>query len=559
MKKSIFFLSMVLVFHCAATIAQNSNNFEIAKNLEIYTTLYKELNTNYVDDIKPGELMEAGIDAMLKTLDPYTVFIPEAEVEDFRFMTTGQYGGIGALIHKQGDYVVIAEPYEGNPAQKSGLLAGDRITKVDGKDVTGYSTTDVSAILKGQPGTSVIVTVERESESIEKTIIRENVKIDNIPYYAMLDEGTGYIKLSGFTQDAGQDVKKAFTGLKENNAMTGLILDLRGNGGGLLNEAVSITNLFVDKGRLVVSTKGKLANKNKSYKTTLPALDQEIPLVILVDTSSASASEIVAGAVQDLDRGIIIGQNTYGKGLVQNVIPLSYNTQMKVTVAKYYIPSGRCIQAIDYTHKDENGKTEKTPDSLFTAFKTLNGRTVYDGGGIEPDIEIDAESLSEISYALLTEFVIFDYATRFAKEHPAIDPPGEFHISDDIFADFLAYASERDYDYVPVSELALREMKAAAEEEGYYASLESEFKALEQSIAALKLKDIEKHNIEIRKLLKLEIISRYYFQKGKIISSLSDDPVIIKAREVLDDQMAYLAIIGGSTGPDDPEKTDKQP
>lgn len=546
MKRITLLIAVLWLVLVNGTSAQNSNNFEIAKNIDIYTTLYKELNTNYVDEIKPGELMEAGIDAMLKTLDPYTVFIPESEVEDFKFMTTGQYGGIGALIHKQGDYVVVSEPYEGNPAQKSGLIAGDKILEVDGKSVVGYSTSDVSTILKGQPGTSVSMVVDREGQQLEKELIRENVKIDNIPYSALFENGIGYIKLTGFTQNAGQDVKKALMDLKEGNEMKGLILDLRGNGGGLLNEAVSITNLFVDKDQLVVSTKGKLPNKNKSYKTSMPAVDPELPLIVLVDTASASASEIVAGAIQDLDRGIIIGQRTYGKGLVQNVIPLTYNTQMKITVAKYYIPSGRCIQAIDYAHRDENGNLEKTPDSLYTAFKTHNGRTVYDQGGIEPDITVDPDLLSEISYTLLTEFIIFDYATRFARQNPSIAPPDQFNISDDIYSDFLEFVAGRDYEYVTVSELALKEMKTAAIEEGYYSSLEPEFSEMEKGIAALKSKDIEKHEKEIKNLLKLEIVSRYYYQKGKIISSLSDDPVVQKARSVLDDQSAYFAIINGT-------------
>ncbi|MCD4663739.1 MAG: S41 family peptidase, partial [Bacteroidales bacterium] len=363
---SRFFL-VLLVLNSVILIGQNSNNFEISKNLDIYTTLFKKLNTNYVDDISAGELIKTGIDAMLESLDPYTVYIPESEVEDYKFITTGQYGGIGALIQKQGDYIVIAEPYEDKPAHTAGLKAGDKILEIEGKSTEGKSTSDVSAILKGQPGSSVNVLISRDGidDPFEMELARENIKIDNIPYYGMLNNRVGYIKLTGFTQKAGKEVKDAFIDLRDNNDLKGIILDLRGNGGGLLQEAVNITNIFVDKGEVVVSTKGKLPNKNNTYRTMNVAVDKEIPLVVLVDNSSASASEIVGGAIQDLDRGVIIGQRTFGKGLVQNVMPLSYNSQAKITVAKYYIPSGRCIQAIDYSHKDKNGDSKRIPDSLI--------------------------------------------------------------------------------------------------------------------------------------------------------------------------------------------------
>ena len=455
---------LLLVLQSVLVVGQNSNNFEISKNLDIYTTLFKELNTNYVDDISSGELIEASIDAMLGSLDPYTIYIPESEVEDFRFITTGQYGGIGSLIHKQGDYVVVTEPYEGKPAQKAGLRAGDKILEIDGKSAKGKSTSDISAILKGQPGTSIKVLFEREGidEPFEKELTRENVKIDNIPYYGIIGDNIGYIRLIGFTQKAGKEVKEAFTDLRNNNELKGIILDLRGNGGGLLQEAVDITNIFVDKGKLVVTTKGKLPGKNHSYKTVNVALDKKIPLVVLVNNSSASASEIVAGALQDIDRGVIIGQRTFGKGLVQNVIPLSYNSQAKITVAKYYIPSGRCIQAIDYSKKDDNGNSGKIPDSLITAFKTLNGRTVYDGGGIEPDIEIEPEKLSNISGSLLLKYLFFDYATKFERENLEIDAPDEFIITDEIFNDFVTFISDKNYEYTTKCEETLEKLKQYA-------------------------------------------------------------------------------------------------
>ncbi len=544
--------TLILVLQSMLVVGQNSNNFEISKNLDIYTTLFKELNTNYVDDISAGELIESIIDAMLESLDPYTIYIPESEVEDFRFITTGQYGGIGSLIHKQGDYIVITEPYEGKPAQKAGLKAGDKILEIDGKSAKGKSTSDISAILKGQPGTSIRVLFEREGidEPFEKELIRKNVKIDNIPYYGIIGDNIGYIKLIGFTQKAGKDAKEAFTDLRNKNELKGIILDLRGNGGGLLQEAVDITNIFVDKGKLVVTTKGKLPGKNHSYKTMNIALDKNIPLVVLVNNSSASASEIVAGAIQDIDRGVIIGQRTFGKGLVQNVIPLSYNSQAKITVAKYYIPSGRCIQAIDYSKKDDNGNSGKIPDSLITAFKTLNGRTVYDGGGIEPDIEIEPKKLSNISYSLLNKYLFFDYATKFERENPEIDTPDEFIITDEIYNDFVIFISDKNYEYTTKCEETLEKLKQYAEEEKYFEDISPEFIALTDKMEKNKQEDIEKHKEQIKKILRIEIISRYYYQRGKIISSLADDKEIAKAIEIINQQDSYLAILDGTYSPD---------
>lgn len=528
-------------------IGQRSSNFEISKNLEIYTSLYRELNTNYVDELAPGELMENGIDAMLKSLDPYTVFIPEAEVEDYKFITTGQYGGVGALIQLQDDFVVIAEPYEGKPAQLSGLKAGDKILEVDGNSTIGKSTSDVSSILKGQPGTSVKILIEREGveSPFEKELVRENVKIDNIPYYGMVDEGVGYIKLVGFTQKAGKEVKDAFLELKTNNTLKGLVVDLRGNGGGLLQEAVNITNIFVDKGNMVVSTQGKLSSKNHTYRTALNAVDNEIPIVILVDNSSASASEIVAGAIQDLDRGVIVGQRTFGKGLVQNVLPLSYNAQVKITVAKYYIPSGRCIQAIDYSKKDENGHADRIPDSLITAYTTKNGRIVYDGHGINPDIATEEQELSLISYALFSKYLFFNYATKFERENPEIASADSFEVTDDIYDDFIAYISDKDYDYTSKCEETLEKLKDYAEDEHYFNDIENEYESLTLKLKENKEADLTKHKEEIKKILKLEIVSRYYYQKGQIISSLADDIDIAKSIEIINQQDSYLAILDG--------------
>ncbi len=539
---------LLFLFNSVLVLGQNSNNFEISKNLDIYTTLYRELNTNYVDDISPGDLMKIGIDAMLESLDPYTVYIPESEVEDYKFITTGQYGGVGALIQKQGDFIIVAEPYEGKPAHLAGIKAGDKILEVDGKSVEGKSTSDVSTILKGQPGTDVKVLIERPGvdSPIEIELERENVKIENIPYYGMLEDGVGYIKLTGFTQHAGKEVKEAFLEIKDNNDLNGIILDLRGNGGGLLQEAVNITNIFVDKGQVVVSTKGKLPSKNHTYRTTNVAVDKEISLVILVDNFSASASEIVAGAIQDLDRGIVLGQRTFGKGLVQNMIPLSYNSQAKITVAKYYIPSGRCIQAIDYSKKDENGHGEKIPDSLITAYQTKGGRTVYDGLGIEPDIKTDIEKLSALSYTLLTKYLFFDFATKFEMDNPEIDAADKFKITNEIYSDFVEYLDGKDYDYTTKCEETLEKLKKYANEEKYFEDISVEFDALAVNLKEHKQDDLAKHKDEINKILRIEIISRYYYQKGKIISSLEDDIDIAKATDIINEKDSYLAILDGS-------------
>ncbi|MCB9014487.1 MAG: S41 family peptidase [Lentimicrobiaceae bacterium] len=529
--------------------AQNSSSFEISKNLDIFATMFKELNNNYVDEINYGDLTKTGIDAILDKLDPYTVFISEAEIEDFTFMTTGQYGGIGALIHKQGDYIVISEPYENSPAQKAGLIPGDQILKINNKDTKGKSVSDVSAILKGQPGTKINILVQREGSHspIDIEVMRENVAIPNVAFSSMVDENTGYIKLTGFTQNSAKEVKDAFLKLRENEKFKALIIDLRDNGGGLLNEAVSITNLFVKKGEVVVSTKGKTPDRNKTYKTFVQPVDPEIPIVVLVNDFSASASEIVAGALQDLDRAVILGERTFGKGLVQNIIPLSYNTQMKVTVAKYYIPSGRCIQAIDYANRDSMGFSRHIPDSLINSFKTTTGRTVYDGGGIEPDIKAEQPLASNIAISLISKNLIFDYANKFKREHPTIPEPEDFIITDDMYTSFTDWLRDKDYDYTTRSEKMLVDLKKTAETEQYYAELKAEFDLLESKMKHNKQTDLVKFKDEIKSMLRSEIVSRYYFQKGRIKAMLTEDQEIVSAIHVLNDIKAYKAILDGSS------------
>ncbi len=527
--------------------APNQQGFEIMKNLDIYTTLIKELNQDYVDEINPGDLTEKGIEAMLESLDPYTNFIPESQVEDYKFITTGQYGGIGSLIHQQGEYVVISEPYEGSPAQKSGIKAGDKILEINGQKAKGKTYDEVSTILKGQAGTTVSLVLLRDGEEkpIEKTITREIIKIDNIPFYGMVDKTTGYIKLTGFTQNAARELRAAFLKLKDGNDLKGIIIDLRGNGGGLLNEAVDIANIFIDRGQEIVSTKGKKADKNRSHLTSNPPVDVNIPVVVLVDRQSASASEILAGSIQDLDRGVVMGQRTFGKGLVQNVVPLSYNAQLKITVAKYYIPSGRCIQAIDYTHKAKDGSFSKIPDSLIRAYKTRSGRTVYDGGGIYPDVVTEARKFSNVALTLYSKYYLFDFATKYERGHPAIAPAASFEITDTIYNEFLAFLAGKDYTYATKSERALEALKTEASKENYFDAIRDEYQHLLKRMEDDKKEDMNKYKDQIRELLKMEIISRYYFQKGKIESALKSDPQLAEAIATLKNNEKYTAILAG--------------
>ncbi|MCD6112076.1 MAG: S41 family peptidase [Bacteroidales bacterium] len=542
-------ITLLLFLFSEISFSQN-NNFEISKNLDIFTTVIKNLDINYVDTIKPGELIDTAIESMLETLDPYTVYVPETKVEDFKFITTGEYGGIGALIHQKKDGVYISEPYKNFPADKAGLLAGDKIIKINNKSVKGKSSSDISKILKGQTGSSVDITIKRigVKKPIKKEIIRKKIKIDNVPYFGMLNDNIGYIRLTGFTQNAGKEVKDKFLKLKKDHKLKGIIIDIRGNGGGLLNEAVKITNIFVKKGETVVSTKGKLREKNRTYKTRNQAIDTKIPLVILVDNRSASASEILSGAIQDLDRGVIIGQRTFGKGLVQNIIPLTYNTEMKITVAKYYIPSGRCIQAIDYSHKDEDGYFQKIPDSLISTFKTKNNRTVYDGGGIEPDIKLKPQKYSNITYSLYSKYLIFDYACKFHRENKTIPEPKKFIITDSIYNDFINFIKDKDYTYTSKTEKLLKSLKKTAKKENYFKDIKDEYSALSKKISLNKKDDIIRYKDEIKKILKIEICTKYYYQEGKIEAGISDDMEIEKAIEILNSPSKYNSILKNIKG-----------
>lgn len=526
---------MVLLFFPILSYAQEKqNNFEISKSIDIYNNVLRYLNMNYVDEINPAELNETAINAMLKELDPYTVFIPESEIEDVRLLTMGEYGGIGAIIQYYDDNVHISEPYENFPAHKAGLLPGDAILEINGVNTEKKTVSEVSELLKGQPGSQLTLKIRREGEKniITKTLTREKIKIDNIPYYTVLDGGIAYIILNQFTKDAAKELKEAFLKMKSENELKGVVIDLRGNGGGLLNEAIDIVNIFMPKNKLVVYTQGKTPDQNRNYYTKYEAEDTEIPLAILVNESSASASEIVSGSIQDFDRGVIVGQRTFGKGLVQNILPMTYNTQMKVTVSKYYIPSKRCIQEIDYSKKTKNDTLAKN-DTLGPEFKTANGRIVYEGHGIQPDVKIEPEMLSTITAHLYAQNMIFKYANRFYREHKTIAPPEEFEITDEIYNDFVNFVEEQDFSYTSESEKDFEELIKTAKLEGYYDNIKEQLDVLEKELRSHKDNDLINNKEEISEILKMEIVGRYYFQKGKIISSLKDDPELNRAVEIL--------------------------
>ena len=542
---------LLIVFVSASSIVSFSfvdDFFEISKNLDIFSSAFREVNMYYVDSVEPGKLMKKGIDAMLETLDPYTNFIPESEIEDYRFMTTGQYGGIGALIRQKGDYVAISEPYEGFPAQKADLRAGDEILEIDGRSAKGKKTDEVSRILKGQPKTQVKLLVKRpgENKPLEKVLTREEIKVKSVPYYGMLNQDIGYIRLTSFTDNCGADVKDALMKLKEKNHPKGVVLDLRFNPGGLLHEAVNVANIFIDRGQEIVSTRGKVKALDKSYKAINTAVDTDIPLAVLVNSGSASASEIVSGAVQDLDRGVIIGQRTFGKGLVQTTRTLGYNAQLKITTSKYYVPSGRCIQALDYTHRNEDGSVGKIPDSLVTEFKTRTGRKVFDGGGILPDVVVDQKKLSNITVSLISKNIIFDFASHYRNTHPTIAAARDFKLDENDWNDFVEFIADKDYDYTTKSEKSLEDLKKNSEEEKYLDALKTDIEVLKQKLTHNKKEDVEKNRDEITAIIIQEIVSRYYFQEGKIEASFGQDQEIKKAVEVLGNSTLHSNILNGT-------------
>lgn len=526
----------------------NDQYFEIAKNLDIFASVFRNLNTYYVDSIEPGRLMGTGIDAMVESLDPYTTYYPENNLDELEFQTTGKYGGVGLSIREIHDSTVVSDIYGGSPVDKAGIKAGDIIVSIDGHNAKDLSDDDISKLLKGEPGTSLKMVLKNPFTGVQtaKTITRQEIDISSVTYAGMVNSQIGYIKVAQFTEFSAIEVSNALDSLSRvHPGIKGVIIDLRGNPGGLLDEAVKMSSLFVGQGQTVVSTKGKVSSWNREYKSGLIAKDARIPLAVLTNRLSASASEIFAGAMQDLDRGVVVGQRSYGKGLVQTTRDLPYNTKLKLTVAKYYTPSGRCIQAIDYSHHNEDGSVDYIPDSLRKSFRTLDGRIVRDGGGIEPDVPVVPNYLSNISRFLLIKNYIFEFGTRYYYTHPEIPPVKDFRISDADYDHFISFISGKDFDYQTGTQDALDEFEKSAKKEDYFKDVSSQFDELQKQVALEKQNDLVKNKTEIKNLLQEEIIGRYWLQKGRIARSLSIDDEVIKAAAVLGDSTEYYGLLSG--------------
>ena len=542
MRKRISLLSVVLLLTLVAFTDPGKRYFDIAKNLDIFATLFKEVNAYYVDEIDPAKLIQLSIRGMLDSLDPYTDYIPEEEMEAFSILTTGQYAGIGALITSINKKSVIAHPYENFPAFRAGLKVGDEIISVDGKNVRGKPTHEISTLLKGSPASEVTLVVDRMGKEFSFKLNREKIKINNVVYQDLIDENIGYIKLDDFTPGAAKEVEAAVVALKQKGA-TKLILDLRDNPGGLLYEAVNIVNLFIPKGKEVVATKGKVMDWNKSYTTLNSPLDTETSLAILTSSGSASASEIVAGALQDYDRAVLVGQKTFGKGLVQTTRPLAYNAQLKVTTAKYYIPSGRCIQALDYTHRRQDGTVERFADSLKASFKTMNGRTVYDGGGLDPDVQVAREPIGSAVSEIIRSGLVFAFATRYCFEHPDIKHFQKFRLTDEDYHQFEALLIERNFSYSTNLEKQVDDLIVEARNEKYYEGLQSSFNLLQSKIAQNHLSYTALFRDEIKQILEDEIAFHQTLHRGRTEVSLERDMEIAYAKRILNDQGGYQELL----------------
>ncbi|HEX7365738.1 MAG TPA: S41 family peptidase [Pelobium sp.] len=538
-------LSIGLILIAGLSFSFKDDLFQISKNLDIFASVYKELNISYVDEVNTAKLMRTGIDAMLENLDPYTEFVPESEIEDYKMKyVSTQYGGIGAgVIHRDGK-VFISAPFEGYPAQKADIRAGDEVISIDDKKIAGKSNDEISQLLKGPKDTPVKIIISRDGNTIEKRISRAEINQPNVSYHGMLQSGIGYIKLDKFLENSGQEVKDALVDIQKNNPK-GLIIDLRYNGGGILQEAVKIVNLFVNRDVEIVVQKGKNPEKTISYKTYNNPIAADLPIVVLVNNRSASASEIVAGSLQDLDRAVIIGQRSFGKGLVQQTFNLPYNSLVKITVAKYYTPSGRCIQALDYTHRHDDGSVDKLPDSLWTAFKTKGGRSVYSGSGIYPDVYVKPTLFHEITEVLVSKYFIFDYATAFAKTHPNIASADKFMLSDAEYQNFVNYLKDKDYSYQTATEKSLADLKSYAESDKKWEAIKTDFEALKSKVSTSKAADLFTYKPEIKRVLESEIAQRYYFEKGRTLNSFQYDTELKKAIELLDNSALVAKVLSG--------------
>lgn len=527
------------------SLKSDDRNFEISKQLNIYATIFRDINMYYVDEVKPEELVNTSIREMLFSLDPYTVYYPESETEDVKLITTGEYAGIGSVIGKKGDHVIIREPYKNSPADKAGLLPGDIILAIDGNSTEGKNTEDVSTMLKGQPGKEVTIKIQREfhSKPLEKKAIREKIQLPSVPYYGMANDSTGYIFLSDFTDKSATDVRKALIDLKNSGAKA-MILDLRGNYGGLLDQAVEIVNYFVPKDSKILETKGKLKQWDKEYRANNYPIDTGMPLAVLVDRGSASSSEIVSGALQDLDRAVIIGERSFGKGLVQTVRNMTYNTKLKLTTAKYYIPSGRCIQALDYTHRNADGSVGKIPDSLITEYTTKNGRKVYDGGGITPDLKIEPAEYAQITQELVLQDLIFDFTNSYALKHPQIPELKDFKVTDEIYGQFKEYLKNKNFNYETASQRILEKLVETAKAEKYYESNKENIEKLKNSLNHTIDLDMSLFKDEITSFLTYQFIQRYYYMEGIVQYKMNHDEEVAKAISILADRNEYNRILG---------------
>ncbi len=518
--------------------------FEIAKNLDIFASLFKEVNALYVDEVNPNQLMRVGIDAMLVSLDPYTNFIAEDEVETYRTLNTGQYGGIGAVTRVIGDRTLVTMVYEGFPAAENGLKIGDEIIRMNEVELASLTIEEANRLMRGQIGTGVSLTVRRIGvpELLTLNFKREKIKISNVPYYGMVGGNVGYVQLTDFTPDAGKEVRNAVVKLKEEGAK-GIVLDLRGNPGGLLFEAVNICNIFIPKGKPVVTTKGKVRDSNISYETLNNPVDLEIPLTVLINRGSASASEIVAGTLQDYDRAVVVGEKSFGKGLVQLSRPLSYNSQVKITTAKYYTPTGRCIQVLDYSHRRSDGSVGSIPDSIKREFKTTNDRVVYDGGGIDPDIEVETGEMSSLTQVLYNNGLIFDYATLYASEHPTIANARDFRLTDKEYEGFVTWVKAKQYNYRSPIEMELSLLKEKAKQERYYEDLKPQLENLTELLKESRRNDLLNFKDEIKMLLESDIVSRYHLERGAVEVNFQYDTELRKSIEVLNDSARYKKIL----------------